>query len=53
LIEFTLPRVRDAEPLYRLVTTLLDPSAAPAAELAALSHERWEVESVFTRSRRT
>jgi hypothetical protein len=29
---------------YRLVTTLLDPEAAPALELAGLYHERWEVE---------
>jgi hypothetical protein len=27
----------------RLVTTLLDPSQAPAVELAALYHERWEI----------
>ena len=33
-----------AEPLYRLVTTILDPDHAPADELAALYHERWEVE---------
>jgi len=32
---------------YRLVTNLLDPEEAPALELAALYHERWEVESVF------
>lgn len=32
---------------YRLVTNLLDPAAAPALELAALYHERWEIESVF------
>lgn len=32
------------EPLYRLVTTLLDPDHAPAHELAALYAERWEVE---------
>ena len=29
---------------YRLVTTILAPEAAPALELAALYHERWEVE---------
>jgi hypothetical protein len=33
-----------AEPLYRLVTTILDPDEAPAHELAALYAERWEVE---------
>ena len=32
---------------YRLVTNILDPDAAPALELAALYHERWEIESVF------
>lgn len=32
---------------YRLVTNLLDPDAAPALELAALYHERWEIEGVF------
>lgn len=26
----------------RLITTLLDPDQAPAAELAALYHQRWE-----------
>lgn len=32
---------------YRLVTNLLDPKQAPALELAALYHERWEIEGVF------
>jgi hypothetical protein len=32
---------------YRLVTTILDPAAAPAHELAALYAQRWEIESVF------
>jgi Transposase DDE domain len=32
---------------YWLVTTILDPEAAPAVELAALYAERWEIESVF------
>jgi len=36
-----------AEPLHRLVTTILDPAAAPAAELAALYHERWEIEGAL------
>ena len=47
VIEYTLPGVRDAEPLYRLVTTILDPTAAPAADLAALYHERWEIETAL------
>jgi Insertion element 4 transposase N-terminal/Transposase DDE domain len=32
---------------YRLVTSILDPEAAPAAELAALYHQRWELESAL------
>lgn len=32
---------------YRLVTTLLDPDAAPAYELAALYLERWEFETTL------
>jgi hypothetical protein len=47
VIEYTLPKVPGAEPIYRLVTTLLEPAAAPAAELAALYHERWEVEGAL------
>jgi hypothetical protein len=47
VIEYTLEGVPDAEPLYRLITTILDPRQAPAQELAALYHERWEIENVF------
>ncbi len=36
-----------AQSRYRLITTCQDPALAPADELAALYHERWEVESVF------
>ena len=32
---------------YRLVSNILDPADAPALELAALYHERWEIEVVF------
>jgi hypothetical protein len=46
-IEYRLEGVADAEPLYRLVTTILDPSRAPAADLAALYHERWEIEGTL------
>jgi len=42
-----LEGVADAEPLYRLVTTILDEAQAPAADLAALYHERWEIEGVL------
>lgn len=47
VIEYRLEGVEDAEPLYRLVTTLVDPEEAPAAELAALYRERWEIENAF------
>ena len=33
--------------LYRLLTTILDPQAGPADELAALYAERWEFESTL------
>jgi hypothetical protein len=36
-----------AEARYRLVTTIVDPDAAPAGELAAVYAERWEFESVL------
>jgi hypothetical protein len=39
--------VEGAEAIYRLATTILDPGKAPAKELAALYHERWEIESAF------
>src|SRR3712207_4814730 len=44
VVEYRLEGVAAAEPLYRLLTTLLDPAQAPAAELAALYHERWGIE---------
>lgn len=47
VIDYRLEGVADAEPIYRLVTTLLDPARAPAPELAALYHERWEVETAL------
>ena len=47
VIEYTLEGVPDAEPIYRLITTILDPKEAPAKELAALYHERWEIETAL------
>ena len=40
VIEYRLKDVPGAEPIYRLITTILDPQLAPAQELAALYHER-------------
>ncbi|MGW1365281.1 IS4 family transposase [Streptomyces chartreusis] len=48
VIEYRLDDTgRDPGRHYRLVTTLLDPRRAPAAELAALYAERWEAENTF------
>lgn len=47
VIEYTLEGVADAEPSYRLLTSLLDPEQAPAPELAALYHERWEIKTAL------
>jgi hypothetical protein len=47
VIEYTLEGVADAEPIYRLLTSILDPAQAPAEELAALYHERWEIETAL------
>lgn len=47
VIEYTLEGVSGAEPMYRLLTTILQPQKAPAKELAALYHERWEIETAL------
>jgi len=47
VIEYELDGVEDGEPLYRLITSVLAPRKAPAEELAALYHDRWEIENVF------
>jgi hypothetical protein len=45
VIEYRLRDIPEAEPIYRLLTTILDAEKAPANELAALYHERWEIET--------
>ena len=47
VIAYALPNAADAQARYRLLTTLLDETVTPALELAALYHQRWEVEAVF------
>jgi hypothetical protein len=47
VIDYRLKDVSGAEPIYRLITTVLDPAQAPAKELAALYHERWEIETAL------
>ena len=40
VVEYRLKGIEGTQELYRLVTTIIDPDRAPAAELAALYHER-------------
>ena len=47
VVEYRLEGVQGAEPIYRLLTTIVEHEAAPAAELAALYHERWEIETAL------
>src|SRR5260370_30895746 len=44
VIDYSLDKVPGAEPSYPLITTILDQKLAPAKELAALYHERWQNE---------
>lgn len=37
----------DPEQRYRLISTILDPEAAPASDLGVLYHERWEIENAL------
>lgn len=47
VIDYRLEGIEGSEPIYRLATTLLNPDKAPASELAALYHQRWEIETAF------
>ena len=48
VIDYTLQEsAAPVQSSYRLVTNILDPAQAPGLELAALYHERWEIEGVF------
>lgn len=47
VVEYEIPDRDGRSDVIRLVTTILDPVEASAAEFAAIYHERWEEESVF------
>jgi len=47
VIDYTLPKLPNGQPHYRLITTLLDDQEAPAMELAELYHRRWEMEALY------
>lgn len=47
VIEYEIKGTGSGESLFRLLTNVLDPKRAPALELAALYHDRWEIETAF------
>ena len=49
IVEYTIvdPALPGYGERHRLVTTLLDPEACPALDLACAYHERWEIEVVI------
>jgi hypothetical protein len=47
VIDYRFKDVPGAAAIYRLITTILDYKTAPAMELAALYHERWEIETAL------
>ena len=47
VIDYVVPNAQGEDTAYRLITSLIDPAAAPAQQLARLYHERWQVEAVF------
>jgi hypothetical protein len=47
VIDYRLEGIEGSEPIDRLATTILDAAKAPAGELAALYHQRWEIETAF------
>lgn len=47
IIEPSSPDPQAGAGAYRLATTILDPSRAPASELAAIDAQRWEIASAF------
>jgi hypothetical protein len=55
VVEYTVsdPGRRTSVDRYRLVTTILDPTLAPAHELAALYTQRWEIETALAELKTT
>ena len=47
VIDYQLDDGRPNDTTYRLFTTLLDPTEAPAVDLAVAYAQRWEIESTF------
>ena len=53
VIDYQLPGVPDAEPIYRVMTTLLDHKEASAVALAKLFHEQWVIETTLAELKTT
>lgn len=53
VIDYRLPAVEKAEPVYRLITTLLDAEHHPALELAVLYQQHWRIETTFAELKTT
>ena len=47
VVDYTVIGAPQGAHAYRLVTSIVEPARAPAAELAALYQERWEMETAF------
>lgn len=47
VVEYSLRGIPGAKEVYRLLTTILNHGEAPAHELAALYHQRWEIETAL------
>lgn len=47
VVDYEIDDGRDNPGRYRLLTTILDPAEAPAADLARAYTERWEIETTF------
>jgi Insertion element 4 transposase N-terminal/Transposase DDE domain len=47
VVDYTIDDGRDNDKVYRLITTILDPTVATATDLALAYSQRWEIESVF------
>ena len=47
VIDYTVTGAPQGSQAYRLVTSIVEPTRAPAAELATLYQERWEMETAF------
>jgi hypothetical protein len=45
VIDYKLKGIKGSQDSYRIITSLLNHKQAPAHELAAIYHERWEIET--------